>query len=39
MALRPVLRVALAAWVMVTYAAERLTGRGRSTTGEHRRDL
>lgn len=33
-ALRPLLRVALAAWVGVTYLTERTLGRGRSTTGE-----
>jgi N-acetylglucosaminyl-diphospho-decaprenol L-rhamnosyltransferase len=33
-ALRPLLRVALAAWVAVTYVTERTLGRGRSTTGE-----
>ncbi len=32
--LRPVLRVALAAWVLVTYLTERLAGPGRSTTAE-----
>ncbi|MEX0835776.1 MAG: hypothetical protein WD010_06775, partial [Nitriliruptor sp.] len=33
-ALRPLTRVALAAWVAVTYLAERTVGRGRSTTAE-----
>jgi N-acetylglucosaminyl-diphospho-decaprenol L-rhamnosyltransferase len=33
-ALRPLLRVALAGWVVATYLAERRLGRGRSTTGE-----
>jgi N-acetylglucosaminyl-diphospho-decaprenol L-rhamnosyltransferase len=33
-ALRPLLRLALAAWVVVSYLAERSVGRGRSTTGE-----
>ncbi|WP_052666147.1 glycosyltransferase [Nitriliruptor alkaliphilus] len=33
-ALRPLVRLALAAWVVVTYVAERSIGRGRSTTGE-----
>lgn len=33
-AARPLLRVALAGWVLVTYLAERTLGRGRSTTGE-----
>jgi N-acetylglucosaminyl-diphospho-decaprenol L-rhamnosyltransferase len=32
--LRPLLRLSLAAWVVVTYLAERTIGRGRSTTGE-----
>jgi N-acetylglucosaminyl-diphospho-decaprenol L-rhamnosyltransferase len=32
--LRPLLRLALAAWVVVTYLSERSVGRGRSTTGE-----
>ncbi|MEX1177475.1 MAG: glycosyltransferase family 2 protein [Nitriliruptor sp.] len=32
--LRPLLRVALAAWVVVTYLTERTLGRGRSTTAE-----
>ena len=31
---RPLVRVALAAWVAVTLVVERLTGRRRSTTGE-----
>jgi N-acetylglucosaminyl-diphospho-decaprenol L-rhamnosyltransferase len=32
--LRPVVRLGLAAWVVTTLAAERLPGRGASTTGE-----
>lgn len=36
--LRPVLRVALAAWIVVTYLQERLWRDSRSTTGEPRRD-
>jgi N-acetylglucosaminyl-diphospho-decaprenol L-rhamnosyltransferase len=31
---RPLVRLGLAAWVGVTLALERVTGRGRSTTGE-----
>ncbi|MFA9445123.1 glycosyltransferase family 2 protein [Egicoccus sp. AB-alg6-2] len=31
---RPLVRVGLGAWVVLTLVTERLTGRGRSTTGE-----